>query len=110
MVDWENTTTNYSVTITDIHSYVYVDQGPLSRIVLAVRWYAESYFAYTKDIAPLDELDGVWIDGATYTDNAPINELSANDKFTFDASVYYVAFEPMLKDDAGHVIAFFSTV
>lgn len=107
---WENTTTNYSFTVTDIWVYVYEDLGPLSQIVLTVKWYSESYFAYLEDVATLAEIDGVWIDGVSYIDNAPLSELSANDTFKLDSEIYHVAFELFLSDDAGHTIAFFRTL
>jgi len=108
--EWENSTTNYSFTVTDIWVYVNEDLGPLSRIVLTVQWYSESYFAYVEDVATLEELDGAWIDGASFTDGAPLNELSANDTFTLDSGIFNVAFELALSDDAGHTIAFFRTL
>jgi hypothetical protein len=108
-VAWANTTTNYSAIVTNVGYIVYEDPIPLSRIVLAVRLYSASYFAYNEDIGTLEELDGVWIDGASYTDNAPFNELTADDVFSFDKEEFYMAFEPMLMDDKGHQIAVFTT-
>ena len=108
-VAWANTTTNYSAIVTNVGYIVYEDPIPLSRIVLAVRLYSASYFAYNEDIGTLEELDGVWIEGASYTDNAPFNELTADDVFSFDKEEFYMAFEPMLMDDKGHQIAVFTT-
>ncbi len=108
-VAWANTTTEYSATVTNVGYVVYEDPIPLSRIVLTVRLYSASYFAYNEDIGTLEELDGVWIDGASFTDNAPLDELSAGDAFSFDAGEYYMEFEPLLTDDEDHQIAVFTT-
>jgi hypothetical protein len=105
IVEWENTTTNYSFTVTDIYDYMLIDPGPLSRVVLTIRWYSESYFAYSEDVATLEELDGAWIGGTMFMDRGPLGELSVNDSFTFDTTIYHVAFEVYLSDDAGHMIA-----
>jgi len=108
-VAWANTTTNYSATVMNVGYIVYEDPIPLSRIVLTIRWYAKSYTAFNRDVATLEELDGAWIDGASYRDNAPSGELSANDTFAFDTSVFNVEFIPMLMDDKGYQMAVFTT-
>jgi len=106
-VSWENTTTEYVARISSV--YVYLDGEPTDTSVmrLVILWVPEYANAHFEEIGTLAEIEGSWVDGVRYQDNAPFGLFGLDDVFSFDMDVFNAQADAHIIDDGDYDVAYF---
>ena len=106
-VTWENTSTNYTARISSV--YVYLDGEPTDTSVmrLVIRWLPYYYYENTEEIGVLADIEGRWVGGVRYQDNAPLGLFGMDDVFSFDKTVFDTRADALIVDDLGYEVAGF---
>ena len=109
-ITWENTSMNYVARITGVYYLLNGAPTDTSLMQLEIEWAPDYVTAHVDQIGTLKDIDGTWVDGVMYRDNAPAGLFGLNDAFSFDIATFDFSADAYILDDLGYIVTWFHVV